>query len=108
MGGQGFMNIAEMRHVLTCLGEKLTDEEVDEIMTGTDTREDPEGNIKFADSSPRSSRARSTTRSSPPIAPPAPLLQPHSTPPPLLRHHSILQLFILDGGPDCHYIQRCI
>lgn len=47
--GQGFMNIAEMRHVLTCLGEKLTDEEVDEIMSGTDTREDLEGNIKFAD-----------------------------------------------------------
>jgi len=47
--GQGFMNIAEMRHVLTCLGEKLSDEEVDDIMKSTDTREDLEGNIKFAD-----------------------------------------------------------
>jgi len=38
-----------MRHVLTCLGEKLTDEEVDDIMKGTDTHEDLEGNIKFSD-----------------------------------------------------------
>jgi len=47
--GQGFVSSAEMRHVLTCLGEKMTDAEVDDIMSGTDTREDLDGNIKFAD-----------------------------------------------------------
>lgn len=47
--GQGFISAAEMRHVLTCLGEKMRDDEVDEILKGTDTREDLEGNIKFSD-----------------------------------------------------------
>jgi len=47
--GQGFISSAEMRHVLTCLGEKMSDEEVDEIMKNTDTVEDLDGNIKFAD-----------------------------------------------------------
>ncbi|CAL1545301.1 unnamed protein product, partial [Lymnaea stagnalis] len=44
---QGFISAAEMRHVLTCLGEKLKDEEVDEIIKATETREDLEGNIKY-------------------------------------------------------------
>jgi len=47
--GQGFVSSAEMRHVLTCLGEKMEDAEVDDIMASTDTREDLDGNIKFAD-----------------------------------------------------------
>ncbi|XP_059160663.1 myosin, essential light chain, adductor muscle-like [Physella acuta] len=47
--GQGFISAAEMRHVLTCLGEKLKDAEVDEIIQATDTREDLEGNIKYED-----------------------------------------------------------
>jgi Ca2+-binding EF-hand superfamily protein len=47
--GQGFVSSAEMRHVLTCLGEKMEDSEVDEIMSGTDTTENLDGNIKFAD-----------------------------------------------------------
>jgi len=47
--GQGFISSAEMRHVLTCLGEKMSDKEVDDIMQGTDTTEDIDGNIKFAD-----------------------------------------------------------
>merc|ERR1711976_574042 len=37
--GQGFISAAEMRHVLTCLGEKLGDPDVDEIFKATDTRE---------------------------------------------------------------------
>jgi len=45
--GQGFVSAAELRHVLTCLGEKLTDQDVDTILTATDTKEDLEGNIKF-------------------------------------------------------------
>jgi len=47
--GQGFMSAAELRNVLTGLGEKLTDGEVDELITATDTREDLEGNIKYSD-----------------------------------------------------------
>jgi len=47
--GQGFISSAELRHVLTCLGDKLSDAEVDEILNDTDTREDLEGNFKFAD-----------------------------------------------------------
>lgn len=45
--GQGFISSAELRHVLTSLGERLTDEEVDNIMKWTDTREDLEGNVKY-------------------------------------------------------------
>jgi len=47
--GQGFISSAEMRHVLTCLGDKLSDEEMDEILKNTDTREDVNGNFHFAD-----------------------------------------------------------
>lgn len=47
--GQGFISSAEMRHVLTSLGERLKDEEVDKIMSFTDTREDLDGNIKYED-----------------------------------------------------------
>jgi len=46
--GQGFMSAAELRNVLTGLGEKLTDAEVDELIASTDTREDLEGNIQYA------------------------------------------------------------
>lgn len=47
--GQGFISAAEMRHVCTCLGDKLSDEEMDEIMKNTDTREDVNGNIHFSE-----------------------------------------------------------
>jgi len=47
--GQGFISSAELRHVLTGLGERLEDQEVDEVLSSTDTREDLEGNVKFAD-----------------------------------------------------------
>jgi len=45
--GQGFISSAELRHVLTSLGERLTDEEVDDIIKFTDLQEDLEGNVKF-------------------------------------------------------------
>ena len=45
--GQGFITSAEVRHVLTCLGERLEDSEVDLIMKLTDTQEDLDGNIKY-------------------------------------------------------------
>jgi len=47
--GQGFISAAELRHVLNSLGEKMTDQDIDEIMKTTDTREDLEGNIKFSE-----------------------------------------------------------
>lgn len=47
--GQGFISAAEMRHVLVSLGERLTDQEVDDIISYTDTHEDLDGNIKFED-----------------------------------------------------------
>jgi len=47
--GQGFISSAEIRHVLTCLGEKMSDDDVDDILAATDTQEDIDGNIKFAD-----------------------------------------------------------
>jgi len=45
--GQGFISSAEMRHVLTSLGERLTDIEVDDVMRFTDITEDLDGNIKY-------------------------------------------------------------
>ncbi|KAK6183444.1 hypothetical protein SNE40_010925 [Patella caerulea] len=45
--GQGFISSAEVRQVLVSLGDRMTDEEVDEIIKFTDTREDLEGNIKY-------------------------------------------------------------
>merc|ERR1711862_618048 len=62
--GQGLMSAAEMYNVLTMLGERLKESEVNEIFKYTETKEDLEGNIKYADSSPRSSldpRSKSTT-----------------------------------------------
>jgi Ca2+-binding EF-hand superfamily protein len=45
--GQGFINAAELRHVLTSLGERLTDADVDTILKLTGTEEDLDGNIKY-------------------------------------------------------------
>lgn len=45
--GQGFISAAEMRHVLTSLGERLTDQDVDQIIKFTDLQEDLEGNVKY-------------------------------------------------------------
>jgi Ca2+-binding EF-hand superfamily protein len=45
--GQGFMSAAELRSVLTLMGERLTDNEVNEIIKSTETAEDLDGNIKY-------------------------------------------------------------
>jgi len=45
--GQGFISGAELRHLLSSLGEKLSDYEVDEIMRYLDLTEDLEGNVKY-------------------------------------------------------------
>jgi len=45
--GQGFIPAAEMRHVLTCFGERLEDEQVEDIIKSTGIHEDLEGNVKY-------------------------------------------------------------
>ncbi|KAJ8307238.1 hypothetical protein KUTeg_015322 [Tegillarca granosa] len=40
----GFITSAELRHVLTSLGERLDDEEVDQLFSG---QEDQQGNINY-------------------------------------------------------------
>lgn len=42
----GYIASAELRHILTSLGEKLTDEEVDQLVQGV---EDAQGNICYED-----------------------------------------------------------
>lgn len=44
--GQGTMSGAELRHVLTSLGEKLTDEEMELLMVG---QENPQGEVNYED-----------------------------------------------------------
>mmetsp|Transcript_100693 Transcript_100693/g.282187 ORF Transcript_100693/g.282187 Transcript_100693/m.282187 type:complete len:150 (-) Transcript_100693:89-538(-) len=43
--GNGFISAAELRHVMTNLGEKLTDEEVDEMIREADV--DGDGQINY-------------------------------------------------------------
>ncbi|TKR77178.1 hypothetical protein L596_018197 [Steinernema carpocapsae] len=44
--GNGMINVAELRHLLTTLGERLSDEEVDQLLNG---HEDSQGNVNIAD-----------------------------------------------------------
>ncbi|MFH4982777.1 hypothetical protein AB6A40_009486 [Gnathostoma spinigerum] len=44
--GNGMINVAELRHLLTTLGERLTDEEVDQLLAGQD---DTNGNVNISD-----------------------------------------------------------
>jgi len=43
--GNGFISAAELRHVMTNLGEKLTDEEVDAMIKEADT--DGDGQVDY-------------------------------------------------------------
>jgi len=47
--GQGYISSAELRHVLEALGDKLSEKEVQYILNATETKEDLEGNFKFAE-----------------------------------------------------------
>lgn len=47
--GQGSMSAAELRHILTSLGERLEDSDVDDIIKFTETHEDIDGNVKYAE-----------------------------------------------------------
>ncbi|KAI6187886.1 Myosin-2 essential light chain [Aphelenchoides besseyi] len=46
MEGTGMIKIAELRHLLTTLGERLSDEEVDQLIAG---QGDPNGHINIAE-----------------------------------------------------------
>lgn len=45
--GQGFISAAEFRHVITNLGERLEEKDLDQILKWTDTSEDLDGNYKY-------------------------------------------------------------
>eukprot|EP00923_Selenidium_pygospionis_P045326 GHVN01078233.1.p1 GENE.GHVN01078233.1~~GHVN01078233.1.p1 ORF type:complete len:158 (-),score=21.48 GHVN01078233.1:460-933(-) len=47
--GQGYISSAELRNVMTMMGERMSDMEVDQILKYTDTVEDLDGNIKYED-----------------------------------------------------------
>jgi len=42
--GNGYISAAELRHLLTTLGEKLSDDEVEQLVTG---HEDSQGNVNY-------------------------------------------------------------
>lgn len=50
--GNGFISAAELRHVMTNLGEKLTDEEVDEMIREADIDGDGQVNYEGTSSPP--------------------------------------------------------
>lgn len=43
----GFISAAEVRHILTTMGEKLTDEEIDCLIESADV--DADGNVRYED-----------------------------------------------------------
>ncbi|XP_061185253.1 myosin, essential light chain, adductor muscle-like [Saccostrea echinata] len=45
--GQGYISLGEARHVLTSMGDRLTDEELEDILQSIDLDVDYEGNIKY-------------------------------------------------------------
>ncbi|KAJ8310793.1 hypothetical protein KUTeg_012658 [Tegillarca granosa] len=47
--GMGYISLGEVRHMLTVIGERLTDGELDEIIEQTDIQSDLDGNIKYED-----------------------------------------------------------
>lgn len=47
--GQGSMSLAEMANCIGAMGERMSDDEVNQILKFTDTTEDLDGNIKYED-----------------------------------------------------------
>ncbi|XP_009704721.1 PREDICTED: calmodulin, striated muscle, partial [Cariama cristata] len=45
--GNGYISAAELRHVMTNLGEKLTDEEVDEMIKEADCNNNNDGQVNY-------------------------------------------------------------
>lgn len=43
--GSGFMSAADLRHVLTAIGEKMTDKQVDQLLSNIEM--DKEGNVNY-------------------------------------------------------------
>ena len=44
--GDGFISVKELRHVMRCLGEKMSDEEIDEMVAAADL--DGDGRIDYS------------------------------------------------------------
>jgi len=81
--GNGFISPAELRHIMTNLGEKLTDEEIDEMICEADA--DVSGQINYEEfvkmmmgAGPSSHTHVSSPPPAPPAICPAPILPPAS------------------------------
>jgi Ca2+-binding EF-hand superfamily protein len=77
--GNGFISAAEIRHVMTNLGEKLTDEEVDEMVCGVDV--DGDGKVNYEEFVMMMMAGGPCSNPSPPPAPQQCTQQTPYTPP---------------------------
>ncbi len=80
--GNGFISAAELRHIMTNLGEKLTDEEVDEMIREADV--DGDGQINYVRQRRRDSAG---PRHAPPPTVPRSDVLPRPRPAGRIRRH---------------------